>query len=49
MKTKLKAVVTAVVAVIVSPEFKPVEVKLLRALAVAVLGAVGVKFGFTVA
>lgn len=42
---KVKAAVAAAVGVVLSPEFRPFEVKLVRAVVAAVLGAVGVKLG----
>lgn len=42
---KVKAAFAAAVAVVLAPEFRPVEVKLVRAVVVAVLGALGVKVG----
>lgn len=49
MLSKVKAALNAAAVVLLSPEFRPFEVKLARAVAVAVLGALGVKYGVKVA
>ena len=46
---KAKAALSAAVSVLLAPEFRPFEVKLGRAVLVAVLGAFGVKYGLSVA